>query len=87
MAGAPLFQQRATMSQQIGDGSKVGFYEHEHEYHKDESDDESANNAAAVNPMNSVWECEYLCIKTQEDQFGKLISGWTCAYCPCSGNV
>ncbi len=23
----------------------------------------------------------------QEDNFGKNIGGWTCAYCPCSGNV
>ena len=29
--------------------------------------------------MNSVWDCE--------DEFGKLISGWTCAYCPRPGNV
>ena len=39
------------MSQQKGDGGKVGFYEHEHEYHEDELDDESANNAATVKPM------------------------------------
>ena len=58
VAGAPLFQQRATMSQQKGDGGKVRFYEHEHEYHEDESDDKSANNATTVNPMNSIWECE-----------------------------
>jgi hypothetical protein len=75
------------MSQQKGDGGEVRFYEHEHEYHEDESDDESANNAAVVRPMNSVWEYKYLCIKTQEDQFGKLIIGWTCGYCPCPGNV
>jgi hypothetical protein len=75
------------MSQQKGDGGEVVFYEHEHEYHEDESDDKSANNAAAVKPMNSIWECEYLRIKTQEDQSGKLISGWTCAYCPRPGNV
>jgi hypothetical protein len=87
VAGAPLFQKLATMSQQKGDGGKVGFYEHEHEHHEDELDDESANNAAAVMPMKSICECKYLCIKTQEDQFGKLISGWTCAYCPRPGNV
>jgi hypothetical protein len=23
----------------------------------------------------------------QEDNFGKNIGGWTCAYCPCPGNV
>ena len=75
------------MSQQKGDGGEVRFYEHEHEYHEDELDDESANTAATVRPMNSVWECEYLCIKMQENQFGKLISEWTCAYCPRPGNV
>ena len=86
MAGAPLFQQRATMSQQKGDGEEVE-YEHEHEYHEDESEDETANNIAAVKPMNSVWDCEHLCIKMHEDVFGKLISGWTCVYCPRPGNV
>ena len=63
-------------------------YEHEHEYHEDEDElEESANNVVALKPMNSVWDCEHLCVKTQEDEFGKLISGWTCAYCPRPGNV
>ena len=86
VAGAPLFQQRATMSQQKGGGDEAG-YEHEHEYHEDELEDESANNAAAVKPMNSVWECKHLCIKMHKDGFGKLISGWTCAYSSRPGNV
>ena len=85
VAGAPLIQQKA-MSQQEGDDEEVG-YEHEYEYDEDESEDESANNATAVKPMNSIWDCEHLCIKMHEDEFGKLISGWTCAYSPCPGNV
>ena len=84
VAGVPLFQQRAMMSQQEGDGKEVR-YEHEHEYHGDESDDESASNVATVKPLNSTWDCKHQCIKTHEDEFGKLISGWTCAYCPRSG--
>jgi hypothetical protein len=74
------------MSQQEGDGKEVR-YEHEHEYHEDESEDESVNNVAAVKPMNNIWDCKHLCIKTQEDEFGKIVSGWTCDYCPCPGNV
>ncbi len=70
------------MSQQEGDG-----YEHVHEYHDDESEDELADNVAAVKPLRSIWDCKHLCIKTREDEFGKLMSGWTCAYCPRSGNV
>ena len=54
---------------------------------ENESEDESDNNIAAVKPMNSIWECKHLCIKTQEDEFGKLVHGWTCAYCPCPGDV
>jgi hypothetical protein len=65
VAGAPLFQQRATMSQQEGDSKEVG-YEHAYEYNEDESEGKSDNNVAVVKPMNSIWECEHLCIKTQE---------------------
>ncbi len=54
---------------------------------ENESEDKSDNNIAAVKPMNSIWECKHLCIKTQEDEFGKLVHGWTCAYCPRPGNV
>ena len=86
VAGAPLFQQRATMSQQKGDGKEVE-YEHEHEYHEDESEDKTADNVAVVKPMNIIWDYEHLCIKTHEDEFGVLISEWTCAYCPRPGNV
>ena len=74
------------MSQQEGDGKEVR-YEHEHEYHKNESEDESVNNVATVKSMNNIWDCKHLCIKTQEDEFGKIVSGWTCDYCPCPGNV
>jgi hypothetical protein len=64
-------------------------FEHEYEHHEDEDEESAHNNAAAVSlkPMNSIWDCEYLCITTQEDGFGKNISGWTCAYCPHPGNV
>ena len=86
VAGVPLFQQRAMMSQQEGDGKEVR-YEHEHEYHGDELNDESASNVATVKPLNSTWDCKHRCIKTHEDEFGKLISGWTCAYCPRSGYI
>jgi hypothetical protein len=60
-----LFQQRVTMSQQEGDNKEVG-YEHAYEYNEDESEDKSDNNVAVVKPMNSIWECKHLCIKTQE---------------------
>ncbi len=65
------------------------FFKHEYEHHEDE-DEESAHNdaaAASLKPMNSIWDCKYLCITMQEDDFGKNIGGWTCAYCPCPGNV
>ncbi len=51
-------------------------YKHEYEHHEDE-DEESAHNdaaAASLKPMNSIWDCEYLCSMTQEDNFGKNIS-------------
>jgi hypothetical protein len=64
-------------------------FKHEYEHHEDE-DEESAHNdaaAASLKPMNSIWDCEYLCIMMQEDNFGKNIGGWTCAYCPHPGDV
>ncbi len=64
-------------------------FEHEDEHHENEDEESAHNNtaAASLKPMNSIWDCEYLCITTQEDNFGKKIGGWTCAYCPCPGNV
>ena len=38
VTGEPIFQQQATMSQQKGVGEEVE-YDHEHEYHEDESED------------------------------------------------
>ncbi len=51
----------------------------------EESQDALAS--SPVKPLNSIWDCEHLCIAMQEDKFGKTISGWTCAYCPRPGNI
>ena len=60
-----------------------------HQY--DDMVEESQENAflasLPVKPLNSIWDCEHLCIATQENEFGKTVRGWTCAYCPHPGNV
>ena len=52
-----------------------------------ESQEDALSASLPVKPLNSIWDCEHLCIVMQENEFGKTVSGWTCAYCPRSGNV
>jgi hypothetical protein len=35
----------------------------------------------SLEPLPQVFDCEALCVLTQEVD-GKMIKGWTCAYCP-----
>jgi hypothetical protein len=54
---------------------------------EEESQEDALLASLPVKPLNSIWDCEHLCIATQENEFGKTVSGWTCAYCPRPGNV
>jgi hypothetical protein len=54
---------------------------------EEESQEDELLASLPVKPLNSIWDCLHLCIATQENKFGKTVSGWTCAYCPRPGNV
>ena len=60
---------------------------HQYDYVVEESQENVFLASSPVKPLNSIWDCEHLCIATQEGKFGKTVSGWTCNYCPCPGNV
>jgi hypothetical protein len=73
----PLISRFITTSTQCAMSDVNELFEHEYEHHEDEDEESAHNNAAAASlkPMNSIWDCEYLCIKMQEDNFGKNIGG------------
>ena len=60
---------------------------HQYNDEVEESQEDAFLASSPVKPLNSIWDCEHLCISMQKNEFGKAVSGWSYAYCPRRGNV
>jgi len=87
-----LLQQERGTRMSDGDGEEDvndDEFDFGHQYNDEveESQEDAFLASSPVKPLNSIWDCEHLCISMQKNEFGKAVSGWSYAYCPRRGNV
>ncbi len=81
IAASLLPQERCGTRMSDGDGeedvndNEFDFGRQYNDEVEEESQEDALSASLPVKPLNSIWDCEHLCIATQENKFGRTVSG------------